>query len=187
MDDAQNPDVTHLLRQVQGGDDGALQDLLPLIHGELHRLAQQLMKGESTEHTLQATALVNEAYLRLFKGESPSDFESKRHFIRVAARAMRGILIDHARAKKSQKRGGERAKVAFDEIVERLQETGNLSALRDAMNDLTEMDPELAQIVDLRFFAGFTIAETADILGSSTPTIERRWRIARAWLRDNMS
>lgn len=163
---------------------GAADDLLPLVYDELHSLAGQFLRRERPAHTLQATALVNEAYLRLAQG---SAFENRLHFFRVAARAMRAVLVNHVRDRGRLKRGGDRARVTLGAGEQRVE--GPLTDLLDldtALDELAGQDAELAQIVELRFFSGLTVGEVAELLGVSVPTVERRWRVARAFLRKNM-
>ena len=141
------------------------------------------MQGERTGHTLQPTALVHEAFLRLVPEGGAPQLEGRAHFLRVAARAMRRILVDHARARDADKRGGGRRPVALDDVLEAFAERDlDVLELSDAVEKLGAVDPELARLVELRFFAGLTIAETAAALGVSTPTVERHWRVARLWL-----
>ena len=166
-------------------ESGTAEEFLPLVYSELHGLAGRFLQRQGPAHTLQATALVHEAYLRL-SGRGPA-FEDRLHFFRVAARAMRGVLVNHARDRARLKRGGDRARVTLglgESAVE-----GQLTDLLDldaALDELTRKDEELARIVELRFFSGLTVDETAEVLGISTPTAERRWRVARAFLRRHM-
>jgi RNA polymerase sigma factor (TIGR02999 family) len=177
-------DATRLIQRMEAGDAEAAGELLPLLYDELRTLAEHYMQGERAGHTLEPTALVNEAYVRLVEGESQQAFESRGHFIHVAARAMRNVLVDHARAKKSDKRGGDRRRQPLDPLLAHYEQSQlDLLALDEALERLGQMDEQLARIVELRFFAGLTIAETAPLLGVSTPTVERGWRVARMWLR----
>jgi len=178
--------ATFLLSRLGQGDARASDELLGLLYQELHALARSYMAREREDHTLQPTALVNEAWVRLI-GSDQKEWENRGHFFRVAARAMRNVLVDHARAKKSLKRGEGKAHVQLDEVLEHYEERSlDLLALDDALSKLQEMDEQLARIVELRFFAGLTIQETATALEVSTPTIERGWRVARMWLRKEM-
>jgi RNA polymerase sigma factor (TIGR02999 family) len=176
-------DVTRLLADLSAGKQGAGDALLPLVYQELHNLAEYYMRGERPGHTLQATALVHEAFLRLGGGEKAS-FEDRGHFMRLAARAMRRILIDHARRKKSEKEGGGRHQVTLENVALFMEETHtDLLALDTALDNLSAMDPQLARIVELRFFAGLTVEQTARVLEISDRTVKRDWRTARAWLK----
>jgi len=175
--------VTQLLARVRDGDRGAGDELLPLLYDELRAVAGMVMGDQGGAATLQPTALVHEAYLRLFAGEGTPTAEDHRHFVRIAARAMRGVLVDHVRARTSQKRGGDRKRVPLDEAVAFLEErVGDLLGMNEALERLLQVDEKLARIVELRFFGGLTIEQTADVLGTSTPTVERGWRTARAFL-----
>ena len=175
--------VTRLLGRLSEGDRTAAEELLPLLYGELKGLAVRSMRGERADHTLQPTALVHEAYLRLIGSEAPR-FEDRTHFVRLAARAMRNGLVDHARAKKAQKRGSGVEPASLDAVLAVFEEQQlDVLALHEALERLAAMDEPLARLVELRFFAGLTIEETANALGVSTPTVERHWRVARMWLR----
>jgi RNA polymerase sigma factor (TIGR02999 family) len=175
-------EATRLLERFAAGDRQAADLLLPLVYAELRRQAARAMGGERADHTLQPTALVHEAYLRLF--DAPASFESRAHFVRVAARAMRNVLVDHARARGAQKRGDGRERVALDGVLAAYEERDlDVLALHEALERLLELDEPLGRLVELRFFAGLSIAQTAEVLGSSTATVERHWRVARLWLR----
>ena len=174
--------ITLLLGKVQEGDEAAEQELLPLVYSELYRLAKGQMRDQPQNHTLGATGLVNEAYLRLLGGAG-GGWESRRHFLRVAAKAMRSALVDHARRKRSDKRGGKETFTPFDEICAEYEERSlDLLALDEALENLAKKDEELARIVDLKFFAGLENARIAEVLDCSTRTIERGWKTARSWL-----
>jgi len=174
--------VTVLLRRMSEGDASASNELLPLIYAELHAMAERLMRDQGASHTLQPTALIHEAWLRMAGGESV-DFADRGHFVALAARAMRSALVDHARRKASDKRGGARERVPLEQAAELFSERGSdVLALDEALQRLSAMDPELGRVVELRFFAGLSVEETASILGVSTPTIVRHWRVARMWL-----
>ena len=185
-------EATQLLQRMESGDAGAANELLNSLYGELRALAERMMADQPAEHTLQPTALVNEAWLRIARpggakhggtGEAGREWEGRGHFVRLAARAMRSVLVDHARAKRADKRGGGRGREALDGVLAHYEEKAlDVLALNDALERLARMDEQLARIVELRFFAGLTIAETAPLLGVSTPTIERGWRVARLWL-----
>lgn len=174
--------VTRLLAQWNNGDASALDELLPIVYGELRRLAAGYLKRENPGHTLQPTALVHEAYLRLVDQEQVS-WQNRAHFFGAAANLMRQILIQHARAKKAEKREGDRHKVYLDEIVN-LAEGRNIDlvALDDALNDLASVSPQQSRIVELRYFSGLTIEETAEVLGISPVTVKREWTMVKAWL-----
>jgi len=176
-------DITRLLADLSAGKKGADEALLPLVYKELHNLAKHYMKQERADHTLQTTALVHEAFLRL-NGGKDTTWESRAHFIRLAARAMRRVLIDHARHKNTQKKGGGRSKRSLDELVLPVEASSiDLLALDSALEKLTAFDANLVQIVELLFFGGMTVNETAEVLGVSRRTVFRDWRTARSWLK----
>jgi RNA polymerase sigma factor (TIGR02999 family) len=183
-----NLDATRLLHQAEAGDPSAAERLLPLVYGELRSIAGRLMSAERPDHTLQPTALVHEAYVRLIEGTGPEPWTSRAHFVHVAVRAMRNLLVDHARSHRAEKRGaGRRGDVALDDVIDALGESlPDLLVLEEALARLERMDAQLARIVELRFFGGLTIEETAGVLGISTPTVERGWRVARMWLRTEL-
>jgi RNA polymerase sigma factor (TIGR02999 family) len=173
--------VTELLLKWKGGDQESLQALLPLVYGELRRLAQHHLRGERSDHTLQSTALVHEAYLRMVKPGSLR-IESRGHFFALASQLMREILVDHARRRGAGKREGG-TRMTLDEAAElSTSKTVDLLALDDALNQLAEMSPRQSRIVELRFFGGLSIAETSEFLEVSPATVEREWAVARAWL-----
>lgn len=175
--------TTLLLRRVATGDPEAANELLPLVYGELRDLAGRYMGGERAQHTLQPTALIHEAWLRLL-GEQSAAAENRSHFVALAARAMRQVLIDHARRRDSRKRGGGEARVDLDLALELFEERGpDVLVLEEALAKLEKFDPQLVRIVELRFFAGASNEEAAAALGVSTRTIERGWKTAQAWLR----
>jgi RNA polymerase sigma factor (TIGR02999 family) len=181
--DPEATQVTQLLRRLSEGDAQAANELLPLVYGELRALAAGLLGDERARHTLQPTALVHEAYLRLVGAEVGRDWEGHRHFVGVAAKAMRSVLIDHARRKRAEKRGGGAVRLSLEGIVEALEErVPDLLALDEALVRLEAMDAELGRLVELRFFAGLTLEETARALGTSVPTVVRAWQVARLWL-----
>ena len=164
------------------GDDGALGELLPLVYAELRRLAAGYLRRERPGHTLQPTALVNEAYLRLVD-QSHVHWQNRAHFLGVAAQMMRRILVDHARGQRAEKRGGEIQKLSLDENIDVSGErAADLVALDEALERLAELDPQKSRIVELRFFGGLSVEETAEVLGVSAPTVKRQWRMAKAWL-----
>ncbi len=177
-----------LLRRIDGGDDEAAEELFAVLYEDLRRAAGRWMGDERTAHTLQPTALVHEAFVRLVDSGPSADWESRRHFFRVAARAMRNVLVDHARARKAQKRGGELERHGLDQVLEGFREERiDLLELDEAVERLARMDEKLARIVELRFFGGLTVEEVAPILGVSTPTVQRGWRLARMWLRKELA
>ena len=165
------------------GDRAAGHDLLPLVYGELRRIAGEGMRGERSGHSLQATDLVHEAFLRLV-GDTPIEWQSRGHFLAVAASAMRHVLVDRARERVALKRGGRNERVPLDDAIALYERGGaDLLALDEALTRLAERDPELTRIVDLRFFAGLTNQETAQAIGTSLRSVERLWTESRAWLR----
>ncbi len=175
-------DVTALLVDWSNGDRQAVEKLMPVVYAELHRLAARYLRRERSDHTLQTTALVHEAYLRLID-QQRVEWRNSLHFFALAASMMRRILVDHARRHRYAKRGGGAQKISLDLAPEvPTDRPRDLIALDDALAALAEMDPELAQIVELRFFGGFENAEVAAHLGISVPTVVRRWRLAKAWL-----
>lgn len=175
-------DVTRLLVRLTEGDRGVLDELLPVVYGELRKLASSYLRRERVGHTLQPTALVHEAYMRLVD-QTQVQWQNRAHFFGVAAQMMRRILVDHARAHEAEKRGGEFQKLSLDENIDVSGERDvNLVALDDALNLLAEIDPQKMKIVELRFFGGLSVEETAEVLGVSAPTVKRQWRMAKAWL-----
>jgi len=175
-------EVTLLLQAWSGGEQGALDKLLPVVYQELHRLAQRYMAQESPGHTLQATALVNEAYLRLVDVKAVN-WQNRAHFFGVSAQLMRRILVDLARSRRSLKRGGEAQAVSLDDALVVSQESGpDLVALDDALRTLAAMDHRRSQVVELRFFGGLSVAETAEVLKVSAETVMHDWKLAKAWL-----
>ena len=178
-------EVTQLLLAWGQGDEAARDCVVPLVYGELKRLARYELRRERADHTLQTAGLINEAYLRLV--EQPVSWQSRAHFFGIAARLMRQILVNHARARQRLKRGGVQQQISLS-VVENMaaDQSLDLLALDAALHDLALMDTRKSQIVELRFFGGLTIDETAEVLGLSTPTIEREWRAARAWLQTEL-
>ena len=175
-------EVTQLLKDWSGGDEGALGKLIPLVQPELHRLAHHYMSRERTGHTLQTTALLNEAYLHLVD-DPKRNWQNRTHFMAAAAQLMRRIIVDYARERRSLKRGGGALKVSLDEaalVTEKQSE--ELLALDEALERLAAQDPRKNQIVELRYFGGLTVEETAEFLKLSDRTVKREWRIAKAWL-----
>jgi RNA polymerase sigma factor (TIGR02999 family) len=178
-----SPDVTQILQEVSGGDKDAPARLMPLVYDELRRLADHYLRQERPDHTLQPTALVHEAYLKLID-QTRVDWQNRAHFFGVAAQLMRRILVDHARRHRASKRGGFQQKLTLDEAVDYSQPRDlDLVALDDALNALAQMDARQSQIVELRFFGGLTIEETAEALGVSPATVKVDWSMAKAWLR----
>jgi len=179
--------LTQLLVAWRNGNQAALDQLLPLVYDELHRLAQRYMNQEPPGHTLQTTALVNEAYLRLIDQPEVA-WQDRAHFFAVAARIMRHLLIDRARGRKYAKRGGGAYQVALDEAANFSQErAAEFVALDEALQALAEIDPRKSQIVELRYFGGLSIEETAEVLKLSPMTVKRDWKLAKAWLHRELS
>ena len=164
------------------GDEGALEKLLPLVQPELHRLAHHYMSRERAGHTLQTTAILNEAYLRLVENTQPP-WQNRTHFVAATAQLMRRIMVDHARERQSLKRGGGALRVTLDEAAWVTEtRSAELLALDEALESLAAQDPRKNQIVELRYFGGLTVAETAEFLKLSPRTVEREWTMAKAWL-----
>ena len=179
--------VTQLLDQWSQGDRAALDSLIPLVHAELHRLARGYLARERPGHTLQASALVNEVYLKLI-GERDMKWQNRAHFVGVSAQLMRFILVDHCRKKQYQKRGGGAARVTFDENLEVSAERGHeLVELDDALQKLAAQDERKARIAELRYFGGLSVEETAEALDVSVATVMRDWKLTKAWLQRELS
>jgi len=179
--------VTHLLERLNQGDRTASEELLAQVFEELRSIAWQQMKRQAGSHTLQPTALVNEAYLRLFRGVQ-HDFNDRCHFLALASRAMRSVLVDHARAKGRKKRQADGERVPLDSLVEQYEErSANLVELDAALEKLGRVDPRMVQVVELRFFAGRSVVQTAEVLGVSERTVEREWTAAKAWIGRELS
>jgi RNA polymerase sigma factor (TIGR02999 family) len=179
--------ITQLLNEWGNGDQAALGQLMPLVYAELGRMARRHMNRQHTGHTLQTTALIHEAYLRL-AGESARQWDNRSHFFGVASKAMRSVLVDHARARHSAKRGGAVHPMTLDEGIHTSGERmAGLIALDDALTDLTKLHPRQSQVVELRFFAGLSVEETAVILKVSPDTVMRDWRAAKAWLESELN
>jgi len=177
--------VTRLLAQWADGDAQAMEELLPLVYGELRRLARSYLQRENPGHTLQSTALVHEAYLRLV--EQDVSWQSRAHFFGIAAQMMRRILVDHARAKNAEKRGDGACRVTLDEDLLSTESCDlNVLALDRALTKLAELDKQQSQIVEMRFFAGLSIEDTSEILKISPATVKRDWAMAKAWLHREM-
>jgi RNA polymerase sigma-70 factor (ECF subfamily) len=180
-------EVTQLLRAWGSGDQGALEKLVPLVEVELHRLAQNQLSHERSGHTLQATALVNEAYLRLIDWENVQ-FESRTQFFGVAARLMRRVLVDHARRRNYQKRGGDTIRVSLAVAAGMISTPDtDIVALNVVLEELEKLDERRAQIVELKFFGGLSVPEIAEFLSISERTVAREWELARAWLFHELS
>ena len=173
---------TELLRAWSHGDGSALGRLMPLVYDELHRLARRNMRQERPDHTLQATSLVNEAYLRLID-VNRVEWRDRAHFLAVAAQMMRRILVESARNRRRQKRGGGAVHLNLDDVQELADsKEHDVVALSDALSGLATFDARMSQVVELRFFGGLTVAETADVLNISPETVMRDWKTAKAWL-----
>jgi RNA polymerase sigma-70 factor (ECF subfamily) len=182
-----NHDVTQLLKAWAAGDQEALEELTPLVYEQLHRLAQHYMANERPGHTLQTTALVHEVYIRLVNCQQ-TNFQDRSHFFAVSAHLMRRILVDFARSRRYQKRGGGAAHVALDEALIICNEPDpDLVALDDALQSLAAVDVRKSKIVELRFFGGLTVDETAAVLRVSAETVARDWRLSKAWLLRQMT
>ena len=176
-------DVTRILSAIEQSDPSAAAQLLPLVYDELRRLAAEKLAQEKPGQTLQATALVHEAYLRLAGPDGARHWNGRTHFFRAAADAMRRILVDRAREKHSQKRGGAWRQVDLDQAAEVVHDPAeDVAAVSEALDLLAEHDPEKAELVKLRFFAGLSVAEAAELLGISRATADRHWRYAKTWL-----
>jgi len=185
--DGTTRDVTRLLQLWQSGDAGAIDRLLPLVYDSRRRVAQARLRNERDSHTLEATALVHEAYLRLVGAGQPTP-QNRAHFFAIAARLMRQILVDHARRRSARKRGGAETAITLAHIVPAPGlDVVDLLALDTALVELSAVDPRLSQVVEMRFFAGLTIDDTAVALKVSTATVERDWMVAKAWLYERLS
>ena len=180
--DRSRPHVTELLLAWGRGDRFALDELVPIVHQELRRLARLQLRGERSNHTLQTTALVNEAFIRLVDLRRIR-WQDRAHFLSLSARLMRRILVDHARSRNYQKRGGGAVNVTLDDVLVASPERGaDLVALDDALEGLARVDPRKSQVVELRFFGGLSVEETAEALKVSPETVLRDWRLAKVWL-----
>ena len=174
--------ITQLLVAWSEGDRAALDELMSLVHAELRRIARNYMRGERKGHTLQTTALINEAYLRLID-QTQVRWQNRAHFLAIASEMMRRILVDYARRRQFQKRGGDAIHVTLSDAAEVVVERSpDLVALDEALTSLAEIDPRRSRVVELRFFGGLSIEETAEVLKVSDTTVERDWTIAKAWL-----
>src|SRR5678816_1658243 len=179
-------DATDLLLAWSQGDESAFEKLVPLVYQELHALARRYMRSERSDHTLQATALVNEAYVRLID-VNRIRWQNRSHFFAVAAQTMRRILVEFARQRHRQKRGGDAVRVPIDDVDMPQEQTADLVALNDALSTLAIFDPRMGQIVELRFFGGLTVQETADVLKVSPETVTQDWKTAKVWLLRELS
>jgi RNA polymerase sigma factor (TIGR02999 family) len=185
--DVSSEKVTEILNDLSAGDRRAADRLMPLVYDELRRLASRYLARERPDHTLQATALVHEAYLRLID-QTKVTWQNRAHFIGVAARMMRRILVDHARSHMAKKRGGPPHRLSLDQTVSFAKGKDlDIVALDDALTDLARLDPDQSRIVELRFFGGLTLEETAEVTGVSLSTVRREWEMAKAWLYDQLS
>lgn len=183
MDRSSRSDITRILKKAGSGDDSALNRLLPLVYDELRALAESYLQRERPDHTLQATALVHEAYVRLVKQEEV-EWQNRAHFFAVAARAIRRILVDHARTHQRAKRGGRHQRVQLDDDILVTEGRGlDLLSLDEAMERLADLHERQSRIVELRFFGGLSAKETSAVLGVSSRTVDADWSMARAWLR----
>jgi RNA polymerase sigma-70 factor (ECF subfamily) len=182
VQDSGTENITQLLIDLTNGNRTAVDDLLPLVYGELRSLAGNYLRRERSDHTLQPTALVHEAYLRLVD-QTQVNWQNRAHFFGVAAQMMRRILVDHARAHKANKRGSDYQKLSLDENIDKAAErSAELISLDDALTELSTVDELKSRIVELRYFGGLTVEETAEVLGVTPVTINRHWRMAKAWL-----
>ena len=176
-------EVTQALRELQGGTRAAWDKLLPLVYDEFRQLAADFLRRERKNHTLQPTALVHEAYLKLVD-QSRVDWQGRTHFFAVGAQAMRRILVDHARQHRAVKREGDRHRIELDEkLMAGSQQDEDLLDLDDALVELSRLDPQHGRMVELRFFGGLTVAELAEVMGMSKRSVEREWTMVRSWLR----
>lgn len=179
--------MSSLLADWRAGDETARDRLAPILYQELRRLANHQLKGERPDHTLQPTALVHEVWLRLHDGATP-DWQDRAHFFAVAARTMRRVLVDHARSRGAAKRGGDRFRVSLEEDLARVApRSADLLALDQALEELAVLEERKCRVIELRYFGGLTIEETAEVLGVSAPTVVNDTRFARAWLLDRIS
>jgi RNA polymerase sigma-70 factor (ECF subfamily) len=186
MENLARDDVTTLLGQLVKGNDAAASKLIPIVYDELRRLAAGYMRRERKDHTLQPTALVHEAYLKLIE-QRAVDWQGRAHFFGIAAQIMRRILIDHARGHMRDKRGGGAIPVPLDEaLVFSPEQSSELVALDASLERLAKLDPRQSRIVELRFFGGLTVEQTAEMLGISAKTVKREWSMAKAWLHGDM-
>jgi RNA polymerase sigma factor (TIGR02999 family) len=182
MGEAEPGEVTVLLKAWGAGDEASLEKLIPLVYGQLRRMAARYMRGESPGNTLQATALVNEAYLKLV-GVERATWQDRAHFFAVSAQMMRRLLVDRARARRADKRGGDDVRVELNESIDGAPvRAGDLVALDDALEALAKIDARKARVVEMKFFGGLSVEETAAVLKVSPRSVMRDWNLARAWL-----
>jgi RNA polymerase sigma factor (TIGR02999 family) len=180
-------DITHLLRQFSDGNREALDDLLPLVYDELRRQAANYLRRERHDHTLQTTALIHEAYIKLINPREVR-WQNRAHFFAIAAQTMRRVLVDYARSKLCKKRGGDPIQITLDEgVMKSDQKSIDLLALDEALTRLAALDEQKARVVELKYFSGMTTEETAEVLGISSRTVERNWLMAKAWLNRELS
>lgn len=183
---AADSDITGLLKAWGSGDEGALHELTPLVYSELHALALRLFKGERAGHTMQPTALVNEAYERLIGADV--DWQDRAHFFALSARMMRRLLVNHAQARNAEKRGGDAINVTFEESLQGTAEPDvGILKLEDALQRLAEFDQQKVELIELQYFAGLSFKEMEEVTGLSSSTLDRHLRMARAWLKSNMN
>ena len=180
------PDITALLAAWGQGDERAADKLIPLVYDELRRIAAHAMRGEATGHTLQTTALVHETYLRMVD-QRAADWHNRAQFFGVAASVMRRVLVDHARERLASKRGGGATRVTLENVPGKADEGVDILTLNDALDELARIDPLQARLVELRYFTGLNIEETAEALQVSPSTVKREWAVARAWLRRELA
>lgn len=183
-----SPDITEILKEWSAGNEEVLDELMPLVYAELHRQAARYLRRERAEHTLQTTALINEAYLKLVNQKGVR-WQNRAHFFAIAAQAMRRILVDYAKTRRREKRGGSGVKLQLDEAMEvsSSERSVDLEALDEALERLAAFDARQARIVELRYFSGLTEKETAEVLGLSPATVRLDWKMARAWLRNQIT
>jgi RNA polymerase sigma factor (TIGR02999 family) len=180
-------DLTHLMERVRSGEEGARDELVTIVYDELRRVAARLMRRERPDHTLAATGVVHEAVIRLLDGEVLESAPDRSYLFAAAARAMREVLIDHARKRATDRRGGGRERVPLDLAIDYFATEGlDVLALNEALDKLAALDERQSEIISLRYFCGLTVPEIADAFGVSVGTVERDWRIARAWLRNEL-
>ena len=182
------PDITALLQDWSDGNQDVLEKLMPLVYEELRRQASQFLRRERQGHTLQATALIHEAYLKLI-GQNQVEWQNRAHFFAIASTAMRRILVDHARERHREKRGGSAENLAIDEAMQisANEKSIDLIALDEALNRLAKLSERQARVVELRYFSGLSNDETAEVLGVSNGSVRNDWNIARAWLKQEIS